>query len=383
MKPVKLLPIVALLLLVSSCSLMKFSIETPSEPLSSRQLTTRVMVRNFVEGASDQIVKAADSIIAMADTEPFYQINAIRWKLNAGTAYTRAGYQTVPESSLSDVWVLTLQWQRLMESRGDSLLGDYSDLAKETTDELASDIDQLAKKIHSGADYRKLKDFVEGYSAEHPMLAFSPQSPKTLRSLLEYFELPDSLYTSTVGTQAEVMSDFSDRMGRYQTQFNNSVEWEKDKLLIQWEEGNFDEELLARADSLSLMLSNLATIAKESPEMMGIIAVRIREELSPLVYSMNATLDSSLVKLDQQRAELQVYFDVQRAILAKEAEQMGNSMIETATDGLVKIIRKVIVYVILLILVMFGVPFALGYSFGRMRLRQKKNKQEGGDYRSS
>lgn len=108
--------------------------------------------------------------------------------------------------------------------------------------------------------------------------------------------------------------------------------------------------------------------------MMGIIAVRMREELAPLVYSMNQTVDSSLVSLSEQRAELEVYLDQQRAKLAQEADEMGQHMIASASDALVKIIRKIIIYVILLIIVMFGVPFALGYAFGRMRLRRKREE---------
>ncbi|MFV0378912.1 MAG: hypothetical protein ACK5JD_16600 [Mangrovibacterium sp.] len=124
------------------------------------------------------------------------------------------------------------------------------------------------------------------------------------------------------------------------------------------------------------MLDKLAIIASESPEMMGIIAVRMREELSPLVNSMNETLLVSLQILAEQRDSLQVYVDGQREKLSREAGEIGNKMIVTATNSLVTLIRKVIVYLIVLVLVLFGVPFALGYSFGRMRSTRKKTTPE-------
>lgn len=377
MKLLRITLFIAISILFSNCSLLKFSIETGAEPLTARQLSTRILVRNFVEEIGDDIEKTADSIIAETAHAPLYQINAIRWKMNAGTAYTKAGYQTIPESSLTDVWVLSLQWKQLMDTQADSLLGDYGYRARGTTQRIARKMDEMARKINDGADYRKLKAFAESYAMAHPLPGFSTQAPKTLKPLLDHLELPDTAYTRTIGTQAEVWADFGDRLGRYQNQLGNTLEWEKDRMSIWWEQGDLDEKLLARADSLALLLDNLATIAEESPEMMGIIAVRMSEELSPLVFSMNATLTNALEKLDVQRDSLQIYFDEQRAILTKELEQTGNSMIETATDGLVKLIRQVIVYVILLVCVLFGVPFALGYSLGRMRLRQKKDKESG------
>lgn len=376
MKSFRLSLLLVVILLLNSCSLMKFSIETPGKPLSSRQLTTRMLVRNFVCEATDKIARSADSIAQLSADNPFFQINAIRWKLNASSAYTRAGYQTVPESSLTDVWVLTRQWNQLMDAQADSLFGDYGALSRETSTQLLADWELLVEKLYSTAEYDKLKRFVSEFSADHPLNAFSTQSPQTLAALLLYLELPDTAYTSTVGTQGEVLSDFADRMGRYQSQLSNGFEWEKDRMQIQWKESGLDEKILARTDSLAHMLDNLATIARESPEMMGIIAVRMREELSPLVSSMNETLLVSLQKLAEQRDSLQVYFDQQRQKLSADAEQLGNSMLVTATDGLVKIIRKVIVYAIILVLVLFGVPFALGYSFGRMRLRNKRSSPQ-------
>lgn len=366
--------VILAILVFSGCSIFKVSVDNPATPLSSQQLTTRALVRSFTEQASNEIIAAADSIVSQSADEAYYQINAIRWKLSSTLAYTKAGYQTIPESSLSDVWVLSKQWENWMELAADSVFGDYAPLARKTSSGIVHDVEKLARKLKTNQEYAKLHDFVESYADEHPLEAFASTAPQTLHAVLEYLDLPDTAYTSTVGTNAEVLSDFSDRLGRYQSQLNNTIEWQKDRFGIQWEDSGLDEQFLARADTLASMLNKLSIIAEESPEMMGIIAVRMREELAPLVYSMNQTVDSSLVSLSEQRAELEVYLDQQRAKLAQEADEMGQHMIASASDALVKIIRKIIIYVILLIIVMFGVPFALGYAFGRMRLRRKREE---------
>ncbi|MCY1722564.1 hypothetical protein OU798_19600 [Prolixibacteraceae bacterium Z1-6] len=65
-------------------------------------------------------------------------------------------------------------------------------------------------------------------------------------------------------------------------------------------------------------------------------------------------------------------FHQQRELIAEEIERVGNSMIETTMDKVVSLIRQTIIYFVLLVVVLFGVPFVLGFSFGRMRLGRKK-----------
>ncbi|MFV0378911.1 MAG: hypothetical protein ACK5JD_16595 [Mangrovibacterium sp.] len=267
MKVFRLLPLLAaFVLLANSCSLMKLSIETPGKPLSSRQLTTRALVRNFVNQATDAVARSADSIAQLAANEPLFQINAIRWKLSAASAYTRAGYQTVPESSLTDVWVLTRQWNQFMNAQADSLFGNYGKLAQNTCLQLLTNWELLLEKQYNQADYDQLSEFVSEFAANHRLHSFSTQAPQTMAALLHYLELPDTAYTSTVGTQAEVLTDFADRMGRYQTQLTNGMEWEKDRLLVQWNEGGLDKKILALPIALPVCSINWPLLPANRPK---------------------------------------------------------------------------------------------------------------------
>ncbi|TAJ10229.1 hypothetical protein DMA11_19325 [Marinilabiliaceae bacterium JC017] len=361
-------------ILITGCSLLKFQIETDVEPLPQKELNTRLAVRSFYNDFVNTVMTASDSIVKTSpDTD--HQINAIRWKINSTAACSRAAFQSIPEASLVDTWVLCLQMEQLLQTDSmNRLLGEYTPVALRATQTLSQSIDKLAKNLNKQDHYKELIAFTQQYARKHPLTGLKFSRKSLVADLTEFLEIPDTAYVTTIGSGAEVMNDLTERIGIYNDQIKYQLEWQKDLLTIKWDRDSIDERFLARADSLSLMLDRLANVAEESPEILGSIAVRLRQELSPMIYDLNHQLSNSIGQISREREELQKYLDTQRAIITEDINQTGQQMIETATENLIKLIRKIIVYVILLIVVLFGIPFGLGFALGRIQLKKRSKE---------
>lgn len=365
---------IVFLWLLQGCSLMKFNIQPPSEPMTADDMATRIVVRSYTESATNQIVAAADSMYRFTDN-PLIQIESIRWKLYASNGITKAGYQTQSRAALTDVWIWTEQWRMFFDAKGDSIFFEQKEVAVDCMHELSEEIDQLAENLLTKDEYKFTHDFVTSYAELHPLKEFSSASPSALNDLISALPPGDSSLYTPVGTSAEVMNDFTVRMGRYQDQLQNSVDWQKEIALAQWDQNEMSEQFLARADTLAEMLRNLTVIAENSPEMMEDLAIAIQQELAPLVAQLNYGINTNIEDLSVERKELQIFLDEQRAVITKDIEEKGNEMIEHATDEMIRLVKSILWVVILLVVILFGVPFGLGYSFGRMRLKSKNKSK--------
>ena len=172
---------------------------------------------------------------------------------------------------------------------------------------------------------------------------------------------------------------FTDRISVYNDQIKSQLSWEKELVLITFQDDSIAQPYLARIDSLSQMLNRLAIVAQESPEMMGVIAVRLREELSPIVSDLNSGMRSSIEELSNERAQLQEYLNTQRVLLRDDMTQSGKELIQETTDNLIRFIRQIswliIIVVIVLVAIIFGLPFMLGYLLAKARFKNKNDNQ--------
>ncbi|MCY1722565.1 hypothetical protein OU798_19605 [Prolixibacteraceae bacterium Z1-6] len=289
----------------TSCTLLNVTMPSMVDPLSQKEVNIRMQVRSFAEVANNAIIEASDSIINSTEN-PEIRINAIKWKLNSTAAYTNAAFQTIPEASLSDVWILTLQWQEFFNKSGENYFTEFVPIAQSCADELSEQITSLGNSLTKAMKRPELRDFVYAYTKENALVEMTSSTPRTLTELNELIGAKDTTFASTVGSSGQVMSDLTERLARYQLQLQNSVEWQKDRFTITWEENNLDGKLFERTDTLASILSNIAIIVQEIPEMMGIIAEKLGEELSPIVYDFNSMVNRAVSDLIKQREAFEV-----------------------------------------------------------------------------
>jgi len=375
MHHLKLILSLIILFSVSSCSLLNIAIESDVVPLPKRELNTRMAVRSFYHDFSGKVILAADSIYQVSEDVEI-KGRALKWKMSATGAAASAAYQTVPQVSLVDTWLLCLQMEDYFNSSyGDTIFHTNTHLASEVSAELSKEISSVAKSLY-GKEFKDLESFVNKYAKEHAVHEMFFPRENIMPSLAEYLEIPDTSYVETVGSAAEVMNDFTDRLSGYNTQIGNQLNWQKDLFTLKWENDSLSEKYLEKADSLSATINRLAIIAQESPEMLGIVAERMREELTPLIYQMNNGMETSIMQLSQERDSLQKFIHEQRAILVEDMNATGANLIKETTENVGKMIRSVSWVLIILVLVlagvMFGIPFFAGYLLAKARFKKKE-----------
>ncbi|MBS2211255.1 hypothetical protein KEM09_07580 [Carboxylicivirga mesophila] len=375
----KIIASLLLITVLSSCSLLKFQPQFGTEALSKQDLNTRMAVRSYYKSFTGQVIQAADSIVASTE-EPSIKAEAIKWKGAATSACARTAFQSDAEIALVDTWLLAKQMDAYLQARGTVHFGELSPIAEACANELVSEIQQMAKRSNDKKHYEELLSFVEAYPLTSELYEWQFSKFDTRPLLIEHLQIPDSLYTSTIGTGAEVMNDFTDRMSVYNEQIQSQLAWEKDLILLTLENDSLAEPYLARIDSLSQMLNRLAIVAQESPEMMGIIAVRMREELTPVLHDFNTGMRTSIYELSQERQHLQKYLDEQRVLLRDDIQQSGKVLIKETTDNLIRFIRRIsrliVFVVIVLVTVIFGLPFTLGYLLAKARFKSRQSTKK-------
>lgn len=364
---------------LSSCSLLKFQPQFASESLPKQDLNTRLAVRSYYKSFSGKVIQAADSIVTLSD-DLSVKAQAIKWKGAATSACARTAFQTDAEISLVDTWILVRQMDEYLNRYGVEKFGSHSHIATDATKELYEQIDEIAKRSNTKSHYQSLAEFVKSYPLPDDIYEWQFSKTDVRPLLIEHLQIPDSLYTSTIGTGAEVMNDFTDRISVYNDQIKSQLAWEKELLLLTFENDSLVEPYLARIDSLSQMLNRLAIVAKESPEMMGVIAVRMREELSPIMSDFNTGMRSNINELSKEREYLQNYLNQQRELLRDDMTQSGKVLIQETTDNLIRFMRQIswliVFVVIVLVAVIFGLPFTLGYLLAKARFKNKNAKPD-------
>jgi len=365
----------AILLSVSSCSLMKLSFESNEVPLPKNELNTRIAVRAFQNDFSSAIIAISDSIKNNSD-DIAIKLNTIRFKKGLVAASAKTAFQSVPELSLVDTWVLCKQLVMVLQTElGMEYLGSQNKLMLETAIDLEFKITNIAKSLLRKERFSELHSFVSNYSIEHPVTSFDFPRTNILSPLSKHLGVADTSYVKTLGSGAEALSDIGDRIAIAKEQLSQQLSWEKERLTLQWEDANPSEEFLKRADSLNLILDKFAILAEDSPELLGAISANIKNELMPLIYELNGGLNTSISKLTDERIQLQLYLEELQKTVITDLNTTGDHLIEKSTSSITQIIKDVawivILGIVILILLIFGIPFMAGFYLAKAKFNKK------------
>jgi hypothetical protein len=363
---------------MESCSLVK--IESEQRPLGIRDLNTRLLTQNFAKTAMDRVELAADSIAALATDQKDIQINSIYWKLRTSEELGKLSFQTEPKIALLDSWAYFLEVKKSFETEAlESIFGPYKMVAIEAIDQNIDEIDNIAASVLTKKEYTEIKDFVERYAEDSPLLSQKEFKHNSIReAYLEFKQIPDSLAVQTVGSLSEVVADASNRFGYYSNASNKRFDWKTELIL---KENGLDsiafEEKLAEFES---QFNRLIEVAENSPETLEDAIKEFRNNISPLFRNLNYQIGSAMQSLstdvqavdkmlNRERLAIDSIVKRERMALASKADVLVETGIENAFDGLGKVIRNLIIYFILLFVVILGVPFYMGYLTGKRKFK--------------
>lgn len=382
-KAVRLLKISVLFIVITtafSCSLVK--IESEQKPLGVRELNTRLLTQNFAKTAMDRVELAADSISRLYPDKKNVQINTLYWKIQTSEELGKVSFQTEPKIALMDTWAYFLEAkQSLSLPELDNIFGSHKSLALEAINQNLEDIDNIALNVLPRGEYNEVKEFVREHAANTPLFMQKEFKHQSVRdSYLKFKNIPDSTAVQTVGTLSEVVADASNRIGYYSNASGKRFNWKTELMLKEKGIDSFAFE--AKLAEIEAQFDRLVVVAENSPETIEEAIKEFRNNISPLFRNLNYEIGAAMqslasdvqsvdTMLERERIALDSIIERERIALTMKADDLVNTGIENAFDGLGKTIRKSIIYFILLFIVVLGLPFYLGYLTGK----RKTNKE--------
>lgn len=359
----------------TGCSLLKVQVAT-GDPLPPAEVEVRLMTRGFYYELSEEIVRTADSVAA-ASSDLRIRVRAIRWKMQATRAAVSAAMQPVPEVSLADTWILCRRMYEAFAAAPDSLLfGAQSPLARAAAERFAIGVDSLARDLLAPARYRLMARFVAECVAANPPTGGEVEPMNTTLAWMRFLEANGIEHAYASGSIAEVLADMGDRLEGRTGQMARSLGWSKDLLELQLQQDSIRTQVERQLDSLDRNFRRIVAVMEHIPEISDAVVGTLNDQIEGLIASMNASVDHAFLDFDRQRSELQRYVSDERAALVRELRETADGAIRTAFDALPSLVGRIVGWLILLGVVVLGVPFALGFWLGglRMRTRQRRNR---------
>ncbi|WP_148284803.1 hypothetical protein [Polaribacter sp. MED152] len=326
----------------------------------------------------DRVEMAADSIYSLATNEKNIQLNTLQWKIQTSQELGKFSFQTEPRIALMDTWAYFLEVKNSLENpKLLKLFGTYKNVALDAVNTNIEGIQKVATNVLTKDEYHKIKSFVEDYANNFSLLSQEEFKHKSIRqSYLEFKNIPDSLAIQTVGTLSEVVADATNRFGYYSEASGKRINW-KTKMLLR-EKGLDSLNLEAKMAEIDRQFNRLLEVAENSPETIEQAIKEFRENMGPLVSSLNYEIGSAMESFSsdvllvdgmirRERVALDSIIKRERLALTAKADSLVETGIESAFDSIGKTLRNLIIYFILLFVVVLGLPFYLGYFIGKRK----------------
>jgi len=373
---------VGIILLISSCSLVK--IESEQQPLSVNDLNTRLLIQAFAEEALLRTEIAADSIMEEAEGRTDIQKNALQWKIQTATALSKVSFQTLPRVALVDTWSYMEEMRNLfVPSTADTIFGPWGSVAMAAVEENARRVEGIAATVLNKKEFPQYKEFVERYAREHPLGLENEFRHTPIReSYLSFKELPDSTAVKTVGTLSEVVADATNRFDFGADVAGRKLAWQTSYFLK--DQGLDSVPLEVRLASVEYELERLADVASNSPEILSEAIENFRNSVYPIFSELNAGIERTMIGLARERAALdliimreRVALDTlilrERLALGQEAREIADIGVKNAFAEIHRMWKSTLFYLILVLIIILAVPFYLGYLTGRRTEKLNKN----------
>ncbi|MGY5541013.1 chemotaxis protein [Vibrio brasiliensis] len=363
-----------LLLPLSGCSLLEVKLDSQTTPLTQQELNMRLLTREYTQQYFSQVEQAADTIAA--NYQPQDKVNqsyVLLWKINAEEGLQRSAYQVSPTAALIDSWVFTEQMNQFFNSGAGSELFVTSD-AKQVSQRLSQEIDNLAHSLLKGSRYNTTKTFVAEFAAKHPFEDLSFIRTPAYRAWLEANQISESDAVSTLGTMPEALGDVSDRLSLVSEQTPKIMTWKAQ--LIAMNSSISGEQLTATLQSLQATSESFQDFVENNPEYMENLAKQMAIQLQPLVNDIDVRTSARLDQLSlerqaleemvaRERAEIALIVSAEREKFTQDLDKVSQDVLTLAMDKLVELIKSTIIYFVLFIVAIFFAPLGLGYLLGK------------------
>ncbi len=366
----------ALLVLVSLSGCSLISIKSPERPLSTRDMSARVLTRELTTHFLEASARSTESILA-SESDPVVIEHTLRWELGVIQSSRQAETQLAPMMSLLDTWALALQLQAFMSegAPGGKLFGTHQGALREITANYADGAQSLAHSLLTSGELSDYQSFVAGYVRDHPLqdLRFARPSVPTEWSRARGAE---SSLLDEVGTIPQALTDTAQRLQIYgDTVPQQAVR--RTQLALR-ESGYAPSDLRAALARLDDRLERLTGVAETSPELVRSAEAELRESLRDLMDRLDASVratatavhgerEALFANIEEEREALLASLDAQRKALSADAARIGDQLVRTSGAEVRHLTRQALLLVIVLTIVLLGLPFAAGYLVGRAR----------------
>ncbi|MEZ9524720.1 chemotaxis protein [Enterovibrio norvegicus] len=360
--------------LLSGCSLLDIKIESQTVPLTKQELNARVLTREYAQQFFSQTEQAADKMhqyYGPKDQEN--QSNVLLWKINAVERMQSAAYQVSPMAGLIDVWVFSLQLNQFyVEGNGKDLF--VGNEAKEVSQHLANEMDNVAKSLLPTHEYQSAASFVKQHANAYPFADLSFNRTPAYRLWRESIDGGGLEAVTTLGTMPEAIGDMSDKMSLFSEQTPKIMTWKAQLLALN--SMNSIEQVNQAVESFKVVSNSMNDFIRNNPEYMRHLAEEMAFKLQPLVDSIDEKTGEHLQTLSAERRLLEEMIALERAevarIITKERKALvddvntvSQELVNVVMDKLIDVIRSLILYIVLFIAVIFFAPLGLGYILGR------------------
>ncbi len=159
------------LILLSGCATGATDQSAVMEELSSVDASAqeiRLLVGNFTLEFISSVEQTSDAILGQP-LPPEIRENTLRWKINTISTLVILAFQMDPMNALVDTWAFCAQMSDFLTSEnGDTLFGQWQPLVVQTTRDLESRIQDIARSV-STEGFQTPESFVAEWVRDHPI----------------------------------------------------------------------------------------------------------------------------------------------------------------------------------------------------------------------
>ncbi|MDR9826255.1 chemotaxis protein [Vibrio sp. FNV 38] len=370
---------------LTGCSLLEVKIDNQTTPLTQQELATRLLTREYARSFFSQVEHTADTLSEQYQPDDrYHQSYVLLWKINAQEGLQSAVYQASPQAGLIDSWLFTQQMTDFFTSGSGSELFD-SKLARQASEELLAEIEQLASLMLSSQLFKSSQSFIADFSQKNPFTEIRFIQTPSYSHWLKYNDISSVKAISSVGTTAESMADASDRLSLISQQTPKLIGWKAE--LVALNSDLTSQDVSTALESLKDTSASIQDFVENNAEYMQHLAAFMAVELEPLVQDIDLKTSQQLVKLSKERQALELMVEReriellamverernaigdivsrQRQMLTQELDVISQDVITLAMDKLIELIKSILLYVVLFIVTIFFAPLGLGYMLGK------------------
>ena len=374
------------LFFLNGCSLLEIKLESQSIPLTTLELNTRILTREYSKHFFSEVESAADEIASSyPKDDTVHQSYVLLWKIHAEEGLQRAAYPASPNIALIDSWVFSAQMEQFFSTDGKGADLFDGDIDFQTSKNLRINIETLAEKLLSTSEFSVATKFVTKFVANNSFDSITMLRTPALKAWLSHQNIDETEAVATLGSMPEALGDVSDRLGLVSEQTPKIMTWKAQ--LIAMNSSINGNDINKTMEVLRDTSESFQDFVKNNPEYMQNLAEQMSLQLQPLLDDLDSKADDKLNQLSAERIALEVMIARERqeiamivaqerqaiaALVSKERENLAQNIDEISQNALalmmdkvMELIKSTIAYFILFILAIFFAPLGLGYFLGQ------------------